>query len=208
MSTLKDLWPKLARTKKYREEFVAVHAKQAIPFQIRALMKQLGLSQKELARRSGLTQGVVSRAADPSYGNLTINTLVRIAAGFDVAFVGRFVPFSDLPPWFDRLYEGEGFYVETFAEEDARRRALAQAADGVAVAEFATIPETSQTVIGIPLPDFNTPQVLNTPSMERIEQVRHPNEQLERIRDSVPVTVLKSELPVRAQESVKEIAHA
>ena len=155
-----------------------------------------------------LNAGVVSRAADPSYGKSHDQHARKNRGRVDVAFVGRFVPFSDLPPWFDRLYEGEGFYVETFAEEDARRRALAQAADGVAVAEFATIPETSQTVIGLPLPDFITPQVLNTPSMERIDQVRHPNEQLERIRDSVPVTMLKSELPVRAQERVKEIAYA
>ena len=41
--------------------------------------------------------------------------------GFDVAFVGRFVPFSDLPPWFDRLYEQGGFYVAPFAEEEATR---------------------------------------------------------------------------------------
>ena len=121
MSTFKDIWPKLARSKRYREEFVSSHAKQAIPYQIRALIQQFGLSQKELAKRSGLTQGAISRAADPSYGNLTINTLVRIAAGFDVAFVGRFVPFSDLPPWFDRLYEQGGFYVAPFAEEEATR---------------------------------------------------------------------------------------
>src|SRR3990167_981518 len=121
MSTFSEIWPKLQRSKKYRESFVEGHAKQAIPYQIRGLMKQLGLSQKELAKRSGLTQGAISRAADPSYGNLTINTLVRIAAGFDVAFVGRFILFSELPPWFDRLYEQGGFYVAPFAEEEATR---------------------------------------------------------------------------------------
>ena len=128
MSTFSDIWPKLTRSKKYREEFVAAHAKQAIPFQIRALMKQLGLSQKELAARSGLTQGVVSRAADPDYGNLTINTLVRIAAGFDVAFVGRFVPFSELPPWFDHLHQEGRFHVPTFQEESATYHAREAAA--------------------------------------------------------------------------------
>lgn len=118
MSTFRNLWLKLSRSKRYRDEFVKAHAKQAIPFQIRALMKQFGLSQAELAKRSGLTQGAISRAADPDYGNLTINTLVRIASGFDVAFVGRFVPFSDLPPWFDSVAE-RTFKVPSFTQEAA-----------------------------------------------------------------------------------------
>src|SRR2546428_2798894 len=100
----KELWPKLKKSKRYRSAFVAQHAKQEIGFQIRALLKQHGLTQKELASRGGLDQASVSRAADPTYGNLTVNTLVRIAAGFDVAFVGRFVPFSELPKSFDKVY--------------------------------------------------------------------------------------------------------
>jgi transcriptional regulator with XRE-family HTH domain len=118
VTTFDKLWPKFKRGKRYRDAFVAQHAKQEIGFQIRALMKQHDLTQTALARRAGLTQGVVSRAADPSYGNLTINTLVRMAAGFDVAFVGRFVPFSELPRWFDRLYN-KPFSVPSFEQEDA-----------------------------------------------------------------------------------------
>jgi transcriptional regulator with XRE-family HTH domain len=115
--TLSELWPELRGSKRYREEFAAQHAKDAIPFQITALLKQFKLTQAELASRARVTQGVVSRAADPSYGNLTINTLVRIAAGFDVAFVPLFVSFSDLPKWFARLYE-EPFTLPSFEEED------------------------------------------------------------------------------------------
>jgi transcriptional regulator with XRE-family HTH domain len=117
VTTFEKLWPKFKRSKRYREAFVAQHAKEEIGFQIRALMKQHDLTQTLLAKRAGLTQGVVSRAADPSYGNLTINTLVRIAAGLDVAFVGRFVPFSELPNWFDRIYE-EPFRVPSFEQEN------------------------------------------------------------------------------------------
>ncbi len=118
MTTFEKLWPKFKSSKRYRDAFVAQHAKQEIGFQIRALMKQTNLTQAALAKSAGLTQGVVSRAADPSYGNLTVNTLVRIAAGFDVAFVGRFVPFSELPKWFDRLHS-DPFTVATFHQEDA-----------------------------------------------------------------------------------------
>lgn len=116
--TLTSQWIKL-RDKAYREEFVAAQARRAIPYQVRALMKAKKISQQELAERSGLTQGVISRAANPAYGKLTLNTIIRIAAGFDVAFIGRFVPFSKLEDYFDALSESELADVPTFDEEDA-----------------------------------------------------------------------------------------
>lgn len=116
MNTLGELWKKLNASKSYREEFVAVQLKRGIPFQIRTLMKQKKLSQEELARRAGLTQGVVSRAANPNYGNLTLNTLIRIAAGFDLAFVGKFVPFRELGTWFLNLSE-DSVAVPSFGED-------------------------------------------------------------------------------------------
>lgn len=100
--------------KSYREAFVGAQLKSGIPFQIRQLMHQRGISQAELAERAGLTQGVVSRAASSNYGNLTLNTIIRLAAGFDVAFVGQFVPFSELERWFEKL---PGRTVKTFSEE-------------------------------------------------------------------------------------------
>ena len=85
------------------------------------MLKKSGLSQEDLAARAGITQGVVSRAANPEYGNLTINTIIRIAAGFDVAFIGKLVPFSELAKWFVDLSE-DSLQVKTFEEEN---RALA-----------------------------------------------------------------------------------
>jgi transcriptional regulator with XRE-family HTH domain len=81
-------------------------------------MKARGLSQQELARRANLSQGVVSRAVDPSYGNLTLNTIIRIAAGFDVAFIGRFVPFSELARWYSDLPE-KTWDIPSFEQEEA-----------------------------------------------------------------------------------------
>jgi transcriptional regulator with XRE-family HTH domain len=116
VSGFSQLWVRLAKSKKYREGFVAAQVKRGIPFQIRTMLKKAGLSQEELATRAGLTQGVVSRAADPEYGNLTINTIIRIAAGFDVAFIGKLVPFSELAKWFVDLSE-DSMLVKSFEEE-------------------------------------------------------------------------------------------
>jgi len=105
MNVLFRLWQRLSGSKEYREAFVQAQAKRSIPLQIRVLLKQRNWAQAKLAQEAKLTQGVISRAQDPDYGNLTINTLVRIAAGFDVAFVGRFVPFSELGRWYTDLSE-------------------------------------------------------------------------------------------------------
>jgi transcriptional regulator with XRE-family HTH domain len=115
-SEFNQLWTKL-RDKNFREQLVSEQAKRMIPFQVQALMKARGYTQQRFAELSGLAQGSVSRAADLDYGNLSLNTIVRLAAGFDVAFVGEFVPFSQLAGYFERT--NELGHVPTFSEEDA-----------------------------------------------------------------------------------------
>lgn len=89
------LWSKFAKNKKFRDAYVAGYVKRAIPAQIRALMKKGGFTQQQLAERAGLTQGVISRAADLNYGDLTLNTILKIGAGLDCAFVGKYVAYSE-----------------------------------------------------------------------------------------------------------------
>ncbi len=117
MNTLSNLWTKLKQSKKYREAFVAAQLKRGIPTQMRVLRKQQGLTQADLAQQSGLTQGAISRAEDPDYGNLTFNNVLKIAAGFDVAFVGKFVSFSELAKWHDNLSE-EALQVPKFDDDE------------------------------------------------------------------------------------------
>jgi transcriptional regulator with XRE-family HTH domain len=105
VNALSSLWGKLSKSKKYREAFVAAQLKRGIPTQLRVLLKQHNLNQASLAERAGLTQGAISRAVDPDYGNLTFNNVLKIASGLDVAFVGRFVPFSELAHWYTNLSE-------------------------------------------------------------------------------------------------------
>jgi transcriptional regulator with XRE-family HTH domain len=119
MTTRSSLWRRLANSREFRREFVAISAKRGIPFQMRALLKKRGWSQEVLAKESGLTQGVVSRAISPDYGNVTLNTIVKIAGGYDVAFVGHFVPFSELEKWFEGLSEEVIASIPSFPEENA-----------------------------------------------------------------------------------------
>jgi len=142
------LWSKFAKSKRYREEFVAAQVKRLIPLQIRRLLKQHEMSQETLAEKAGVTQGVVSRAANPEYGNLTINTLVRIAAGFDVAFVGRFIPFTEL----DRLlneFSDESLRVGTFEQENrqiaSRPRERHGAEESTAITEASSTEDSHRT---------------------------------------------------------------
>jgi transcriptional regulator with XRE-family HTH domain len=107
---------KLSQSKEYREAFVAAFLKRYIPFQIRTIRKKKGMSQPALAQASKITQGVISRAEDPDYGNLTLNTVLKIASGFDLAFVGKFVRFSELLRVMDQLSE-ESLDLPSFLEE-------------------------------------------------------------------------------------------
>ena len=117
MNVLDSLWAKFSRSKNYRQSFSASVVKRMIPIQIRVLRRKFGYSQAQLAVESGLTQGVISRAEDPEYGNLTINTLVRVAGGFDCAFIGRFVPFSEFAGWYVKLDDEKQFEVPCFSED-------------------------------------------------------------------------------------------
>ncbi len=117
MNALYSLWEKLTRSKKYRESFAASVAKRMIPVQIRVLRKQRGWSQEELAKQSKISQGVISRAEDPDYGNLSINTLTRIASGFDCAFIAHFVPFSKLGNWYSDLTNEKTLQVPSFEND-------------------------------------------------------------------------------------------
>ena len=118
MNTFKQLWRKLANRKKYRKEFVGSLLKQGTALQIQNLLKQRGWSQAQLAEAAGLTQGVISRAQNPAYGNLTFNTVIDIAAGFDVAFIGRFVPFSEFAKWVENMPQGMAFEMPEFEKEN------------------------------------------------------------------------------------------
>jgi transcriptional regulator with XRE-family HTH domain len=117
VNVLSNLREKLDQSKRYRESWAASIVKRMLPLQIRVLRREREWSQADLAKKAELTQGVISRAENPNYGNLSVNTLVRIAAGFDCAFIGRFVPFSELGKWYTSVTEDKALEVPSFPHD-------------------------------------------------------------------------------------------
>lgn len=79
----------------FRREFVASTVMTRLALQIRAQREQRGWSQEELADRMGTTQSVIARYEDPDYGKMTLATLVRLAAVFDVPLDARIVSWDE-----------------------------------------------------------------------------------------------------------------
>jgi transcriptional regulator with XRE-family HTH domain len=89
----KTLLQKL-RKKHYRDAYVAKYVRQGIARQIRALRDQRVWNQGKLSQLLGKPQSVVSRLEDPTYGKVTIQTLLELASVFDVALQVRFISYS------------------------------------------------------------------------------------------------------------------
>lgn len=69
-----------------------------LAMQIRAMRSQRGWTQSQLADKAGLTVLTIVRLEKLYWGksNPTLNTLIAIAAAFDVGLCARFCPWSEL----------------------------------------------------------------------------------------------------------------
>jgi len=86
------------RDPEFRHVYASDQTLMRIAFLVRALRTQEGheLSQEEFARAMSTTQSAVSRLEDPDYGRVTIATLLRAAAVFDLPLL---VDFPEWPKW-------------------------------------------------------------------------------------------------------------
>lgn len=74
-----------------RHAYVSAEIATALATQIRNLRIQRGWTQRELARRMETTQNAISRMEDPSYGRLTLQSLLQLSRVFDTGLQVRFV---------------------------------------------------------------------------------------------------------------------
>jgi transcriptional regulator with XRE-family HTH domain len=93
-----QIWNSL-RDPDFRKQLIDEHIDVGIAFQIRGLRNRQKLRQKDLAKRLGVEQPLVSAWENPNYGNYSLNTLKDMAKAFDVGLLVRFVPFSTLVSW-------------------------------------------------------------------------------------------------------------
>jgi transcriptional regulator with XRE-family HTH domain len=189
MNSAEGMWAKLA-SKRYREEFALALLKRSVAFQIKTLRKNHCGSQAALAERAKVTQGVVSRAEDQDYGNLTFNTVGRIAGGLDMAFIGRFVSFSDLMRFSRQLSEDEFISIPTFTEEQDRALDDKVHCDNVPhdeIVEASKGQPKSKAEVVIPLPEQRQAQGTNAPipitqGLQRQTSERPPSMPLREMR--------------------------
>ncbi len=147
--------------KEIRDFFVAEHINIGIPFQVRALREQRGLTQKELAQRAGMKQERISAIENPNYKNaFTLSTLVRLASAFDVALIVRFEPISELVKWELNL-SSEALEAVSF-DEDPYFNRPAQEEGSIASLGSASLPQISNQGLGdvIPTHESLLPQPL------------------------------------------------
>lgn len=113
---------KLSKNKAHRDAFVASQISVGLPFQIRALRKQRGLNQKELAAMAGMLQPRISAMEQVGGGQLNLDTLRKLAAAVDVGLLVKFVAFSELIKW-SNDFSPDDFSVPSFDQEIADSKA-------------------------------------------------------------------------------------
>ncbi len=121
----KRAFPKKFYDKGYRTAFVDAHIGNTIAMQIYALRKHRNWSQSELARESGMQQARISVLEDPDYQAVTVTTLKRLAAAFDVALVVKFVPYGEVLTAIHDL-PNENLQIPSFDEESTAPAAPAE----------------------------------------------------------------------------------
>jgi transcriptional regulator with XRE-family HTH domain len=94
-SVKNDLLQNFRESKEYREAFVEESVYTTVAFQVAAIREHRGLSQKQLGRLVGMAQERISILEDPNADTKpTLNTLLRLANGYDCGLEVRFIPFS------------------------------------------------------------------------------------------------------------------
>lgn len=74
---------------------------QSLGDQIRVIREELGMTQAQLAERSGLSQSMIADIENGRRVNLTIPTILKLAEGLNCQYVSQFQPIKDIPQILD-----------------------------------------------------------------------------------------------------------
>lgn len=128
MGDIRDEVIRDLRDREYRHDYAHSFLDMTLARQIRALRKQRGLSQTDLAEILGTRQSAISMLENEDYGAMTLSTLKELARAFDVYLDVRFTSFSRLADSVERTqmqdFEVPGFDEDPFFHDD-RKRAIA-----------------------------------------------------------------------------------
>lgn len=120
ITRLRNLWSRLA-DREYREAYLDEAVNAGISAQIFALRMSRGLTQSDVARRTGLAQPTLSRLESDAHG-VTTTTLKRLAKNYDVALSVKFISYKELA---EEVSAGKvDRYIPSF-EKDVAPKALA-----------------------------------------------------------------------------------
>ena len=81
--------------KSYRDGFVQHRVRGGIAYQLQALRTKFGLTQTEFAQRTGKTQTGIDHLESTAHGDASVQDLLDIASGLDVALLVRFVSYPE-----------------------------------------------------------------------------------------------------------------
>ncbi len=106
------------REKEYRDGYVAAQVAFGLPNQIRKLRTERNMTQGDLARLADMAQPRICELENHGDRRVNLETLLRLAAAFDVALEVKFVPFGEFIEH-SESFDPESFSVVSFDDEVA-----------------------------------------------------------------------------------------
>ena len=128
MTTVRDRLREELHDAEYRHEYASEFLDMIVARQIRALRKERGWTQSDLAAKLQKKQSYISAIESEEYGALSLSTLKELARAFDVRLEVRFASFEGLLDDVERS-SMEELQVPPFSEDD--RFASAATGEGI-----------------------------------------------------------------------------
>lgn len=143
MSERSKLISRLLASVDARAAYIKAKLGVLVPSQIRALRLSSEMPrQSDLARSAGLHQSRISMFETPGAANMTIETLSRLAAAFEVGLIVKFAPMSEMLRW-ENEFSQDSFNVPKLSADDRFLLPVGEssgAGETAVQAEFQTLP--------------------------------------------------------------------